>query len=39
MFTRSEPKETIADFLNFMMSPEGQALVDKAKFVSLGGEI
>jgi phosphate transport system substrate-binding protein len=32
MFTRSNPNALVVEFLDFMLSPEGQALVKEAKF-------
>jgi phosphate transport system substrate-binding protein len=35
MFTRENPNTAAAEFLNFVVSPEGQALIREAKFVPL----
>jgi phosphate transport system substrate-binding protein len=35
LFTRDNPNATVAEFLSFIVSPEGQALIREAKFVPL----
>lgn len=35
MFTRGNPSAPVVEFLDFVLSLEGQALVKEAKFVSL----
>jgi phosphate transport system substrate-binding protein len=35
LFTRENPNPTVGEFLDFIVSPEGQALIREAKFVPL----
>jgi phosphate transport system substrate-binding protein len=35
LFTRNNPNTTVGEFLDFIVSPEGQALIREAKFVPL----
>jgi phosphate transport system substrate-binding protein len=35
MFTRENPNPTVVEFLDFIVSPEGQVLIREAKFIPL----
>ena len=38
MYTRGEPKGVIADYINWIISPEGQSIVTDLGFIPIKGK-